>query len=353
MLAWRSPTAIRERGPDAPPQAPGLNGAAVRDASAPLPAGPQRQATAETEKAVLRTLAYADVFEFPLDRREIFRYCVSPAGSSADVNAAIDSLLARGSIGAHGGYLFLPGRHSTVLSRRRLSHASQAAWREARRWGRVFWTVPFVRMVAVTGSLAAGAAGADGDIDYMIVVEPGRLWLTRALCLLIWRVALLRGTRLCPNYFITTRALTVERHDLYTARELAQMVPLHGRSVALALEACNRWSLELLPNARLEVDKVSDSLSPPSRALKQGGERLLGGRLADRLEGWERNRKVPRLVAEAAGVQESAFAADVCKDHAHAHGSQVLKLYGERVSELERVGGTFAVTSACPAFTAD
>jgi hypothetical protein len=283
---------------------------------------------------VLRTVAYSDVFDFPLTREEIFRYCVSPAGSRADLEGAIDALLAAGRLCSHDAYVTLPGRASTVLTRHRLAASSARHWPAALRWGTVLWSLPFVRMVAVTGSLAANACKEEGDVDYLIVVEPGRLWLTRALCLAVWRLAQVFGARLCPNYLITTRALGVEQRNLYTARELVQMRPLHGRAVAAGLRDANRWSHRYLPNADLEVDPTSDAMPRPVRLVKQSMERLLSSRAFGLAERWEQERKIAQLVAQLPGTRESAFSAHVCKDHAHAHGSRVLALYAGRLRAL-------------------
>jgi hypothetical protein len=286
------------------------------------------------EEAVVRTLAYADVFGFPLDLEEVVRYCMAPAGTRDEILNAVEGLLDRGIVEAHGRYRFLFGRRSTVFTRRHLARSSEQGWRVARRWASVIWMLPFVRMVAVTGSLAANALGEEHDIDFMIAVQPGRLWITRALCLLVWRVARLAGVRLCPNYYVTTDALTFTQRDLYTARKLAQMAPLHGRNVASQLWLSNRWCLDFLPNAFFEVALTSDGHPRGVRALKHAAERLLAGSLVDRLEVWERERKIARLSADAAGTPESMFSASVCKDHSHAHGSRVRDLYIRRITVL-------------------
>jgi hypothetical protein len=269
-----------------------------------------------------------------MEREEVIRYCIAPAGSHREIEEAVDALLARGSVGAHDRYVFLPGRQSTVLTRRRLSLSSETGWCTARRWGRVIWMLPFVRMVAVTGSLAVDGLEADGDIDYMIVAEPNRLWLARAFCLLVWRLAWPFGAHLCPNYLVTTEALAIEQHDLYTARELIQMVPLHGREVAARLWTSNLWSLAFLPNARLEAALASDAQRLPARLLKRLGERILGGRAGDRLEAWERERKIAKLTGQVADTRESMFTDRVCKHHVDAHGSKILELYQRRLSAL-------------------
>jgi hypothetical protein len=287
-----------------------------------------------TEAAVLRTLAYADVFDFPLHREEIFRYCFAPGGSWWAVSTAVDTLLARGLIESERQLLFLPGRQETVARRHEREAASQAGRRTARFWARCIAALPFVRMIAITGSLAASSFEPGQDIDYLIVAAPNRLWLVRALCLLTWKLARLVGTRLCPNFLLTTNALAIEQHDLYAARELVQMVPLYGQETAAHMWAANRWTLAFLPNAAMNVPADAIDQSPPIRALKRCAERLLSGRLFDRLETWERTRKITKLTAQVGENAECIFSADVCKHHAHAHGGRVAQLYVERLSRL-------------------
>ncbi|HRF97333.1 MAG TPA: hypothetical protein PLZ51_19125, partial [Aggregatilineales bacterium] len=67
------------------------------------------------------------------------------------------------------------------------------------------------------------------DIDLLIITAPKRLWLCRLLVIGIVKRGIKRdGITLCPNYFVTTNAMTITDRNPFTARELAQMVPLVG-----------------------------------------------------------------------------------------------------------------------------
>ena len=118
----------------------------------------------------------------------------------------------------------------------------------AARYGALIAKLPFVRMVAVTGSLAVENAEAADDIDYLIVTSKGRLWLPRAMTILVVRLGGLRGVTLCPNYLLSESALALSERDPYTARELFQMRPLIGHDVHARMLAANMWCRELLPN---------------------------------------------------------------------------------------------------------
>jgi hypothetical protein len=211
-------------------------------------------------------------------------------------------------------------------------------WRRARRYAGLIWAIPFVRLIAVTGALAVDNVEPGDDIDFLIVTEPGRLWLTRGLTILLCKIARRRGQRLCPNYLLSTRALHLEQHDLYTAHELVQMAPLHGTPVTLRLWSENRWFQDFLPNAVTTPPTDRDRLPIALAAFKLLGERILRLPAFDAVERWERERKITRLgrvatqgrALQAAGG-EAVFNEDVCKGHCHGHGRRVLRLYAERL----------------------
>jgi hypothetical protein len=222
------------------------------------------------------------------------------------------------------------------------------AWHRARFYASIFWALPYVRMVAVTGALAMNNVDPGDDIDYLIVTEPGRLWMTRGLIVGITKLVRALGDTLCPNYLISSRALRMERRDLYVAHELAQMVPIHGQAIAARLWEENAWCFDLLPNARYqELDRVSDRLPVGVRLLKAVSQTLLWLPPGDRVEQWEQRRKVVKLSRQVPPhVGEALYTADVCKGHDHGHGERIMRLWQSRTAEREHASASF---SACPA----
>src|SRR5205807_208070 len=99
------------------------------------------------------------------------------------------------------------------------------------------------------GSLAWNNVEDEGDIDYLIVTEPGRLWVCRWLIAALRRAAPLDDVRICPNYLITTRALAFADRSLYTAYEVARMTPIAGLGMYRRLRRANPWVETYLPNA--------------------------------------------------------------------------------------------------------
>jgi hypothetical protein len=263
------------------------------------------------DHAILATVAYADIFDFPLDRLEVHRDLIG-VGATADATfAALDGLVARGQLAEAAGHVTLPGREALRALRRERRARANLLWPTARRYGLRIARLPFVRLVAVSGSLAANNPDPRADLDYLIVTAPGRLWLVRAMTILIVRAARLRGVQLCPNYLLTTRALALARRELYTAHELLQIAPLAGDATYRRMLADNRWAAEWLPN-RFHQAVAAPPLPPAATALGRVGGAALGGALGDRLEAWEGRRKQRRF---GSGDHGARFTDDVCEGH--------------------------------------
>jgi hypothetical protein len=285
------------------------------------------------ERAILQTVAYADVFDYPLTADEVQRYLIGMAANRASVRSILKSSQGLGTqLAQSGRYFALPGRESIVEIRRERAATASAYWRGAVHYGQQIGGLPFVRMVAVTGALAMDNM-ADADIDFFVVTEPGRLWLCRALVVGLVKVAAIRGVELCPNYFLSERALALTECNLFTAHEMAQMVPLCGLATYQQLRELNRWTDRYLPNASGPPHRVAAVDKPPRRA-RTVVERTLRTSLGGPLERWEMGRKMRKLRRRGNGHAEAAFGPDWCKGHFGDHGQLTLARYQERLAGL-------------------
>jgi hypothetical protein len=143
------------------------------------------------------------------------------------------------------------------------------------------------------------------------------------------------GIELCPNYILAEGCLEFGAPSLYIAHELAQLLPLHGLETYHRLLESNEWMIHYLPNASPRNPGARRS-GPLTRRGQHMMEILMGGRLGDRLENWERERKIPRLrqIASERGGAGTSYSAKLCKGHIDNHADAVQKRYAARLAEL-------------------
>src|SRR5689334_1079757 len=124
------------------------------------------------EAAILRTVLYADVFDFPMKPEEIHHFLISDEPISlSEINQTLrQSRWLRQKLQHIDEYVIYKGRAEITRIRQKREAASQDLWPQALYWGRWLAALPFVRMVALTGALAVrNAADGDDDLDYMLI----------------------------------------------------------------------------------------------------------------------------------------------------------------------------------------
>ncbi len=298
--------------------------------------------TPSLERAVLETLAYSDIFDHPLTLDELHRY-LTVSASKEEAHACVskmDCVVSR-----HDVY-FLADRSDILEIRGRRVENSRPVFNRAYFYGRIIGRLPFIRMVALTGSLAMLNLSKNRDMDYMLVAKPGRVWTARAFALLFGRLARFLGDVICPNVIISGHALEWGARNIYTAREFAQMIPISGLDIFDQLRTANLWVKDFLPNLPLDLDSSLSKRKESASVFQELIEYLLGRKLGDMFESWEMSRKIARFKKQKGYGVETNFSADVCQGNFDHHGSWTLKSFEERLKALspcdnvpERVGG--------------
>lgn len=262
------------------------------------------------EDAIVSTVAYRDVFDFPLSLDEIHRFLHRQRCTVSEIAATLRATrLCHGRLATDGRFYCLRNREPVLAERGIRERRADAVLVSARGIARRLAHFPHIRMVAITGSLAARNAYDGADIDFLCVTGEGRLWQARAMVLVAKRLAnMSRKPRICPNFFLSTAALDFDDHSMYIAQELAQMVPVYGFDIYDRIRARNAWSDRFLPNAGGAPEFAGDRSVPVKAAIKTPLEKLYGGCVGSWFEPFERFRKMRRFNApDFAGGRYSAF----------------------------------------------
>ncbi len=292
--------------------------------------------TDQVEEAVLRTVAYGDVFDSPVRPEEIHRYLDGVSSTPVAVERAIEALVPH-RLARIDGYVCLAGREPLAELRRRREAAARRLWPEAQRCGAAVARLPWVRMVALTGALAMDNVDDGADIDLLIVTEPGRVWLCRFFIIQQVRLFRLRGIEMCPNWLLSAERLKLEARDLHSARELTQMVPLAGFDVYRRMRQLNPWTGALLPNAT-GPPRDQPCVATGGSLLHRVGEAVLGTRFGAGLESWMARRKIREIRRIAGHNAEVVLDRHQCKGHVDGHGRRIADAYAARLRSLSLAG---------------
>ena len=231
--------------------------------------------------AVLRTLLYYGIFRFPLRAEEVARLSGFPFARPDDAREVLAGLVARGLAGEKDGLHFV-GDPAQVSERHASARRAAATLPRALRRGRLIARFPFVRGVALTGTLSKGAFHEGDDVDFFVVTAKDRVWVCRTLLMLFKKVVLLDSHRFfCVNYLVAEDALAVPDRNVFTATEVAWLRPVSGGSAFDAFFRANSWVSSFLPAWRPPDPAPPEA---PKGGLKRLVERLLSGRVGDRLD---------------------------------------------------------------------
>lgn len=218
---------------------------------------------------VVSALAYHHLFQDPLTIEQIHQLLITSVSISlASVRRSVEQLLRHHRIIQNGRNYALPGfSQQNIRQHGERTRASREKIFIARRAARCLSFIPWVKLVAVTGALAMENADESDDIDLMIVTDTNRLWLTRPIILLLTSIFFKRRkpiplslspyplalrNALCLNLWIDEDALIIPKYqrNLYTAHELAQMIPLVNRNRTYEwMISVNAWGRKFLANA--------------------------------------------------------------------------------------------------------
>lgn len=211
------------------------------------------------QKDILSTLAYFDLFRHPLTQKEIFLFL--PSSYSKQVfTRALNEMVSNKIIFRFQGFYSLVGDPGLV-ERRNKGHASALeVLKTAKKIAAFLSLFPYIRGVAVSGSLSKYYADEHSDIDFFIITAKNRLWIARTVAHLLKKLSFLFGKQhlLCMNYFIDEQRLEIEERNIFTATEIITLLPMKGAIVFERFYNSNKWIEEYFPNHFMRISSATE-----------------------------------------------------------------------------------------------
>jgi predicted nucleotidyltransferase len=235
------------------------------------------------EKNIIKTLAYYDIFVYPLTAEEIFHNLRLNHTSEEEVKKLLIALADKKFLFCKGKYYLLKNDNSYISRRENGNKLAKKRMKTARRMSWLISKFPFIRAILLSGSLSKGFMEEDSDIDYFIVTHPNRLWFSRSILMLFKKIFLLNSKKLfCINYFVDSENLEINEKNIFTATELTTLIPTFGPSIYEEFYNKNIWIKEFYPN--FPKRDTNDVLNAKKGIVKYSLEKIFGNKLGDKLD---------------------------------------------------------------------
>lgn len=292
---------------------------------------------------LIRTLAYADVFNYPLTYEEMWRFVIAEIKMSQHVfKREVLEAKKKKLISEKNNFFCFWGRESIIGQRIRREAISQKKLHIAKKTGVYLSTIPSVFFIGVSGNLAMKNVEENDDIDFFIITKERTIWITRLLLIILLKCKGIHREkgqkfvkdRICINMLIdeSVLALPLVTRNMYTAHEVVQVMPLFNRNNAYErfLKA-NVWVKRFLPNAfehRITQNRTQNNTESVFSVFLRQVLRISALEfLAKRLQLWYMKKHIS---TETISDILLAF-------HPHDYRSSILQSYTKKTAKYARV----------------
>jgi predicted nucleotidyltransferase len=124
--------------------------------------------------------------------------------------------------------------------------------------------IPWVKMIGITGSLAAYNGEKGSDTDILIVANKNRIWLTRGFLILMLIILgkypnrRSKKLKICPNIYLDEDKMewVKEKQNIYSAHEVLMLQPYYEKDhTYFKFLKQNEWAFRYFMNCSIELPK--------------------------------------------------------------------------------------------------
>lgn len=298
------------------------------------------------DQSVIKTLLYYDIFDYPLKASEVYKFLGVNSVTESDVLEALNELAEQQTIYRFGEFYGVRSSEANVIRRIKGNKEAEKYKAIAQKKARFIAQFPFVRAVMASGSLSKNYMDEKSDLDFFIVTFPNRLWIARTL-LVLYKIVFLKNSHkfLCINYFVDVHHLEIEEKNIFTATEVATLLPLHGAEYYQKLHRANSsWLTKYFPNFRpLSTNTVPYSTTGILKKILEKVIDLFFGNILETycmnttLERWKR-KHLHNFTEQEFNI---AFKTKkyVSKSHPQHFQKKVLELFDQKLKDFNKKNG--------------
>jgi hypothetical protein len=246
--------------------------------------GPVTRSAEET--GILRILAYFDIFQYPLTRQEITHF-LPKFLTDAKLEALLRSMVLSRTVFLRDDFYSLHDNPLLAYRRRDGNLRAKNLIPKAYSIGGFLYRFPFVRAIAISGSLSKNFAEENADIDFFIITKANRLWIARTIMHLFKKLTFITGHQhyFCMNYYIDEEALLIQDKNIFTAIEIGTLRPVGGYQKLNEFFEMNNWSSDFI-NGAAKLNATAGEKNDVIPWYKRFAEWFFNNRVGDWLDEW-------------------------------------------------------------------
>jgi len=215
-----------------------------------------------TDKAVLQTIIYFDLFDFPLTKEELHRNIIANyAVSIAAIENRLKNNNMKSLIEKSEGFYYLKNRGELISKRKANYLLTDKKFKVAINNAKLLRLCHGVKAIFITNKLAYSNPRENGDIDIAIITSKNKLWTARFFTSLLMKILGRRPqkhnqkNKICLSFYLTENNLNLNKwlkpNDLHLAMWLSQFVPIYDpENLGERMLGENKWIRQMLPNAQ-------------------------------------------------------------------------------------------------------
>ena len=233
------------------------------------------------KSAIIKTLSYSGVFGHPLTFYQISNNLITRNKFPPNkIKKELDKLVQKRIVRKTKKRYVLTGIKVHDVDKRK--KISKDIIERNKPIIKILSSIPWVKMIAITGSVANQSAEKDADIDLLFITEKNRLWICRGFVFLILKTTGklpkdLSKRELCPNIFIDERSMAwpKKRRNLYIAQNIISMQPFLWRDdTYFKFMEGNKWIQNYYGNFKFNVGKTNKKMSEKTNFIMKSLENL-------------------------------------------------------------------------------
>lgn len=212
--------------------------------------------------AIKRTLCYSTLFNYPMSFFQIGTYLISGKRTKErylkqDLNRLAKDGWAKKRYGKYG---IKSEKYSDWQSKQEIT---KKLINKNLKFLKFIGSVPWIKMMSITGSVSFYNSDKNSDIDIFIITEKNRVWITRGFVTLLTKILDKHPSfdgkpeSFCTNLFIDETAMEWEKkkRNLFVASDIVHMQPIINKdNTYFRFIEQNTWVFNFFPNFRVSFE---------------------------------------------------------------------------------------------------